>query len=45
MASHSHEDGAWVIPLGRKGQATEETDDELQAPKVNNFAKGEATAV
>jgi hypothetical protein len=42
--NHSHKYGTSVIPLKRKAQATKAVGDELQAPKMNSFTKGEATA-
>jgi hypothetical protein len=41
---HSYEYGAQVITLGRKTQATEVVNDELQAAEANGFAWGEASA-
>jgi hypothetical protein len=40
----AHDGGIQTVPPRSEAQATEAADDELEAPKANGFAEGEAIA-
>jgi hypothetical protein len=39
---HPYKDGIWVLPLGRKAQATEAVGGELQSSKTNGLTRSES---